>query len=108
MFPVPSSLILALYFSVACCLTPLHGSGELLCMAYTLGMLVYDTSMRLGLVAAVPVLVGIYVQAWRFPDTSWNLALNSAPGAHVPAAADPELRPGQPQPVQADGAQATG
>lgn len=107
-FPVPSSLILALYFSVACCLTPLHGSGELLCMAYTLGMLVYDTSMRLGLVAAVPVLVGIYVQAWRFPDTSWNLALNSAPGAHVPAAADPELRPGQPQPVQADGAQATG
>lgn len=78
-FPVPSSLILSLYFSVACCLTPLHGSGELLCMAYTLGTLVYDTSMRLGLVAAVPVLVGIYVQAWRFPDTSWNLALNSAP-----------------------------
>ena len=29
-FPVPSSLILSLYFSVACCLTPLHGSGELL------------------------------------------------------------------------------
>lgn len=78
-FPVPSSLILSLYFSVACCLTPLHGSGELLCMAYMLGTLVYDTSMRLGLVAAVPVLVGIYVQAWRFPDTSWNLALNSAP-----------------------------
>ena len=48
-------------------------------MAYMLGTLVYDTSMRLGLVAAVPVLVGIYVQAWRFPDTSWNLALNSAP-----------------------------
>lgn len=78
-FPVPSSLILSLYFSVACCLTPLHGPGELLCMAYMLGTLVYDTSMRLGLVAAVPVLVGIYVQAWRFPDTSWNLALNSAP-----------------------------
>ena len=76
---MPSSLILSLYFSVACCLTPLHGSGELLCMAYMLGTLVYDTSMRLGLVAAVPVLIGIYVQAWRFPDTSWNLALNSAP-----------------------------
>lgn len=78
-FPVPSSVIVALYFSVACCLTPLHGSGELLCMAYTLGMLVYDTSMRFGLVVAAPVLVGIYVQAWRFPDVSWNLALNSAP-----------------------------
>lgn len=79
MFPVPSSVIVALYFSVACCLTPLHGSGELLCMAYTLGMLVYDTSIRFGLVVAAPVLVGIYVQAWRFPDVSWNLALNSAP-----------------------------
>lgn len=78
-FPVPSSVIVALYFSVACCLTPLHGSGELLCMAYTLGMLVYDTSIRFGLVVAAPVLVGIYVQAWRFPDVSWNLALNSAP-----------------------------
>lgn len=77
--PVPSSVIVALYFSVACCLTPLHGSGELLCMAYTLGMLVYDTSIRFGLVVAAPVLVGIYVQAWRFPDVSWNLALNSAP-----------------------------
>ena len=78
-FPVPSSLILSLYFSVACCLTPLHGSGELLCMAYMLGTLVYDTSIRFGLVVAAPVLVGIYVQAWRFPDVSWNLALNSAP-----------------------------
>lgn len=78
-FPVPSSLLLALYFSVTCGIVPLHGSGELLCMAYMLGTLVYDTSLRLGFVMAIPVVIGIYVQSWRFPDTSWNLALNSAP-----------------------------
>ncbi len=48
-------------------------------MAYSLGMLVYDTSLRFGILITVPIMTGIYVQSCRFPDTSWNLALNSAP-----------------------------
>ena len=78
-FPVPSAVVLSLYFAVTCGIVPLHGSGELLCMAYSLGMLVYDTSLRFGILITVPIMTGIYVQSCRFPDTSWNLALNSAP-----------------------------
>lgn len=78
-FPVPSSVLLSLFFTVTCMCVPLHGSGELLCMAYALGMLVYDTSLRFGFLIATPVGVGIVVQSVRFPDTNWNLALNSAP-----------------------------
>lgn len=78
-FPVPSAVVLSLYFAVTCGIVPLHGSGELLCMAYSLGMLVYDTSLRFGILIAVPIMAGIYVQSCRFPEPSWSLALNSAP-----------------------------
>ncbi|WP_282944882.1 sensor histidine kinase [Bifidobacterium pullorum] len=78
-FPVPSAVVLSLYFAVTCGIVPFHGSGELLCMAYSLGMLVYDTSLRFGTLITVPIMAGIYVQSCRFPEPSWSLALNSAP-----------------------------